>query len=66
MAVMCSDCGCKITHMSETTLRKGSSVREPGEPLCLSCSAKRSKMVRELNALPSDLHSIKAMRMVRA
>lgn len=60
----CSDCGFAV-RMTQATLSKGSSVREPGEPLCLSCSAKRSRMVRELSEIPDDLDQIKAKRMVR-
>lgn len=59
----CSDCGHKVTHISPEAMAKGSTVREPGEALCLSCSAHRTKMVRELVAMPDDLASIRALRM---
>jgi len=61
----CSDCGFPTRYMTDAKLKKGSSIREPGEALCQSCSAKRAKMVRELDAIPNRLHLIKAKRMVR-
>lgn len=49
--------------MTPATLNKGSSVREPGEALCAGCSSRRTKMVKEVMALPDTLDQIKAMRM---
>lgn len=62
---ICADCGFPVTNITEATVKRGSSVREPGEALCLSCTAKRSKMVRELDLIPNSLVLIKAKRMVR-
>lgn len=59
----CSDCG-NTVRMSPTTLRRGSSVREPGEMLCQGCQSTRSRMVRELDTIPNRLDQIKAKRMV--
>lgn len=56
----CSDCDCIVTWQGWEAIARGSSVREPGEPLCGSCSAKRSKMVRELNDIPDSLDQIRA------
>lgn len=61
----CSDCDCLVTNMGPDAIAKGSSVREPGEALCASCSAMRCKMVRELNALPNNLGQIRARRIAR-
>lgn len=58
----CSDCGCVVTNMGPAAIMKGSSVREPGEPLCGSCSSTRTKMVRELDAIPNTLEMIRAKR----
>jgi len=60
----CSDCGAKVL-INPVTLRRGSSVREPDEALCLTHSAHRSKMVREVTRLPGTLDQIKALRMRR-
>ena len=60
----CADCGCEV-FITEKTLRRGSAVREPGEPVCPSDLARRNKMVRELEAIPASLDRIKAMRMRR-
>jgi hypothetical protein len=60
----CSDCA-NPTKMTPLTLRKGSSVREPGEMLCQGCMASRAKMVRELDTIPNKIDQIKALRMVR-
>jgi hypothetical protein len=64
-AAICNDCGFPTTWMTDRAIRKGSSVREPGEAVCASCSSSRTKMVRELDALPNTLDQIKAMRMQR-
>lgn len=60
----CSDCGfpASMTHL---TLSRGSSVREPGEMLCPSCTAHRTKLVRELATIPDKIDQIRAKRMVR-
>jgi hypothetical protein len=62
---ICSDCGFPVTGVTEATIKRGSTVREPGEVLCLSCSASRSKMVRELDTIPNRIDLILAKRMVR-
>lgn len=63
MALMCSDCPNPSREMNDKTLHEGSTVREPGEGLCPSCSSRRMLMVRAVNALPSTLADIKAKRM---
>ena len=63
MAVTCNDCGKKARHFSDTGLKRGSSVREPGEALCEGCSSRRCLMVRQLDALPDNLPAIRAQRM---
>lgn len=60
----CSDCGFPAL-MTPTTLKRGSSVREPGEMLCQSCLAHRNRLVRELDTIPDKIDQIKAKRMVR-
>jgi hypothetical protein len=60
----CSDCGFPAT-MTAPTLRRGSLIREPGEMLCPSCMAHRTRMVRELNEIPNTIDQIAAKRMVR-
>lgn len=62
---VCSDCGFPVHGMKPETIKKGSSVREPGEALCLSDSAKRSRMVREVSEIPGKLELIQALRMTR-
>lgn len=62
----CADCGCKFTTMSLATLAKGSSVREPGEAICQSCTSSRVMLVREVAKIPADITLIQAKRMVRA
>lgn len=52
---LCSDCGRTVCITNLRSRDKGSSVREPGEVLCLGCSAYRTKMVRELDAIPGRL-----------
>jgi hypothetical protein len=64
-ALLCTDCGSAVTHMGVVALARGSSVREPGEPVCASCSAHRTKMVRALDKIPDRLDQIKARRMAR-
>lgn len=59
----CSDCGHPV-QMTAATLRRGSSVREPGEAVCPSCTAHRIRMVRELADIPSKIDQIAAKRMV--
>lgn len=62
--LQCSDCPTDVTgYMTPTALAKGSSIREPGEPLCRGCTSRRIKMVREVDALPRTLADIKAKRM---
>ena len=61
----CVDCGFPTDHMKPETIAKGSTIREPGEVLCGGCSSRRIIMVRQLDALPSDLSQIKAKRGVR-
>jgi hypothetical protein len=65
MSMRCTDCGFDNVNMTPSTLRKGSSVREPGEPVCASCGASRNKLVRELEQIPNDLALIKAKRQAR-
>lgn len=59
----CSDCGFPARQMSPTVLAKGSTVREPGEPLCEGCSSRRVIMVRQCVALPNSLADIRAKRL---
>jgi len=59
----CADCGAPSRHMTPAALRKGSKVREPGEPLCAGCSSRRVLMVREVDQIPADLRLIQAARM---
>lgn len=51
--------------MGPAAQAKGSSVREPGEPLCGGCTSSRLALVRALDRLPSDIHTIRAKRMPR-
>lgn len=55
----CSDCNISV-DFTEKTLRRGSSVREPGEALCVSCTSKRSLLVRSLQLIPNTLGEIQA------
>lgn len=64
MAVMCNDCDFPSRDMTPSSLAKGSTVREPGEPLCEGCSSRRILMVREVTRLPNNLTEIRAKRMV--
>lgn len=64
MDVNCSDCGGPCRDMTPAALRKGSSVREPGEGLCPGCSSRRILMVRQVEALPDNLPDIQAKRAV--
>ena len=63
---LCVDCKTATCEMTDHTLAKGSSVRDPGEALCMSCQSARVIMVRQVDALPKSLDQIKAKRMVRA
>lgn len=58
----CSDCVAMVS-MAPATIAKGSSVREPGEVLCMSCTATRIKLVREIDKIPSTLLEIRAKRL---
>lgn len=58
----CSDCGFPTDAINENTLRKGSSVREPGEMLCQGCSSTRVMLVRQLDKIPNTLDQIRALR----
>ena len=58
----CSDCGYPTDRMKPETVAKGSSIREPGEALCGGCASRRIIMVRQLDALPTDLSVIRAKR----
>ena len=60
---ICSDCQRESFWQQPSVIARGSSIREPGESLCRSCSATRSKLVRELDRMPSDIHTIRSMRM---
>jgi DNA-directed RNA polymerase subunit RPC12/RpoP len=62
---ICSDCGHKTDRMKPETIAKGSTIREPGEVLCGGCTSRRTIMVRQLEALPTDLSLIRAKRAVR-
>jgi hypothetical protein len=64
--VKCADCGYAADEMTPQTLAKGSSVREPGEPLCRSCTSTRITLVRSLDKIPRRLDQIRAKRMVVA
>lgn len=59
----CNDCGFPAREMSEAVLKKGSTVREPGEALCEGCSSRRVLMVRAVVKLPSTLADIRAKRL---
>lgn len=48
--------------MTEAALRRGSQVREPGEPLCGGCSSRRVLMLRAVESLPDKLDKIRALR----
>lgn len=61
--LMCSDCGFPAREVTKAVLAQGSSVRDPGEALCGSCSSHRVKLVRQLDALPNNIHTIRAKRM---
>lgn len=61
----CSDCGFPVTWQGAEAIAKGSSVREPGEALCNSCSSSRTKLVREVDKIPSTIDQIRARRMAR-
>lgn len=61
---MCADCGNPGTITNEATLARGSAIREPGEMLCPSCTSRRNLMVRQLDRLPDNLPSIRALRSV--
>lgn len=58
----CNDCGYGARMMSDASLRKGSTVREPGEALCEGCSSRRVLMMRAVDALPNNLADIRARR----
>lgn len=62
-SMKCADCRASCRNMSTAALRRGSSVREPGEPLCEGCSSRRLLMVREVGKLPNNLADIRAKRM---
>lgn len=66
MKIKCADCGFAVTGVSETTIARGSSVRDPGEAVCHSCSATRIRLLRDLDLLPDTLQQIKARRMDRS
>ena len=59
MVLGCSDCGGTPMKMSEKALAAGSSVREPGEPICQSCNARRIILVRTVDALPDRLEDLR-------
>lgn len=65
MAVKCSDCGGPARELKPEVLAAGSTVREPGEHLCGSCSSSRTKLVRTLAQIPTALVDIKAKRAPR-
>lgn len=58
----CADCGGAPREMTPAAIRKGSMVREPGELLCAGCSSSRVLMLRKVDALPTKLADIKALR----
>lgn len=58
----CSDCNREFEVKSEANLKKGGAVREPGEPLCRSCTASRSKLLADLDQLPDTLDQIQALK----
>lgn len=62
---ICSDCGYPNVNMTAATLAKGSSVRDPGEPVCQSCNSARVVMVRSLDKIPNSLDRIRDKRRVR-
>lgn len=61
----CVDCKTATCEMTDRTRDRGSSVREPGEALCMSCQSARVILVRQVDALPRSLDLIRAKRMVR-
>jgi hypothetical protein len=63
VTLACADCGGPSRPMTEASLKKGSTVREPGEGLCPGCSSSRVLMVRAVDKLPKSLADIKAQRM---
>lgn len=62
----CVDCGFDTGPITERTLRKGSSVRDPGEAVCPSCTSSRVILMRMVDKIPRTLAEIRAKRMVRA
>lgn len=60
--MICADCGFPMKAITKATLNRGSSIREPGEALCPSCTSSRVRMVRELKQIPNSLADIRAKR----
>lgn len=58
----CADCEGPSRDMTPKALAQGSSVRDPGEPICEGCSSRRILMVRAVDRLPTDISQIRAMR----
>lgn len=66
MNITCADCGFEVTGVRPETIARGSSVRDPGEAVCHSCSATRIRLLRDVDLLPDSLQQIKARRMDRS
>lgn len=58
----CADCDRPVKLKDPERLQKGSTVRDPGEPLCRSCTASRLKLVQDLAKLPDTLDQIRAIK----
>ena len=55
----CSDCGATVRWQGSAAIERGSSVREPGEALCGSCSSARVQLVRQLDRVPDTIAGIR-------
>ena len=63
--VVCVDCGGPSEWQSQQAIDKGSTIRDPGEAVCIPCTSRRNLLVRQLKTIPDSLALIKAKRMVR-
>lgn len=59
----CADCGFVGEWTNQKAIDAGGRNRDPGEAVCMSCSASRTVLIRRVMALPDTLHQIMALRM---
>lgn len=56
---VCDDCGREFTGLTDQAVKRGNTVRDPGDIVCRGCRATRTTLFREVLAIPDRLGDTK-------